>query len=659
MSLKHFCLLITFCILSVSSFAQAKERLTFSPGKPVAGQSINLTYTPLPGMEKANQIKAHIYSFNHFEWNTYEINLTKENDVWSGNYTIPINSGLLIFKFVGNGITDNNNNMGFACMVFGNDGKSIPGAYAGWGLFRSNKYGYDIPDYVNLDKYGVSDTVVHYWLQLEVERCRASNVPMSYMYVATMKGANTPDIESKTNRVMNFLLKDGSEDALINAMRIAMSDNKKTLSDSISDAIVKKYPQGKWAFKKRFDAISMVSDMNTKRSEMENMLESFTRTDELESFLQAYGRNYDDLYSNILLIDAVNKHFDGIQKYIPQMSFGGVISMFYRLVEVPHLRKDIPDSVLIKYADIMVDRLEKIKPIRPINYKFLSDEEWESKFDKLLADNVYIYYVDMLKNLGNYSKALDYAYKAQNALEYKSAPLNEDMAFLLNKAGKEDDLQTLLQKSLFTNQTSDTMMAMFKADYYKKHNSYDGYDKYVESFKNPADKSAMLESIKEYKRSGKMPAWRMTDANGNTVTSEQMKGKVYVLDFWASWCVPCKASFPGMKMAVEHFKDDKNVKFYFVDTQEMVQGYQKTAVDYLKKNNFPFNLLFDGKVGGSKINDEYVKQIESHYTISGIPLKIIVDGNGDIQYIAIGYKGSPSGLADELIEMIEQTKNFK
>ena len=458
---------------------------------------------------------------------------------------------------------------------------------------------------------------------------------------------------------MNFLLKDGSEDALINAMQIAMYDNKKTLSDSISDVIVKKYPQGKWAFKIRFDAVSIVNDMNVKRSDMNNMLNTFTNSDELESFLQKYGRSYEDLYSNILLIDAINKHYDGIFKYIPQMSFSGVTSMFYRLVEVPHLRKDIPDSILIKYADVMVDRIEKIKSVKPVYYRFLSDKQWNYESNKMLAKNIYIDYVDMLKNLGNYSKALDYAYKAQNALEYKSESLNDDMAFLLNKAGKESDLETLLQKSIYTNQTSDAMMDMFKADYYKKHNSYVGYDKYVESFKNPADKSAIIKPVKEYKRSGKMPAWKMTDANGNTVTSEQMKGKVYVLDFWASWCVPCKASFPGMKMAVEHFKDDKDVKFYFVDTQEMVPGYQKTAVGYLQKNNFPFNLLFDGKVGASKINDEYVKQIESHYTISGIPMKIIVDRNGNIQYIAIGYKGSPSGLSDELIEMIEQTKKIK
>jgi cytochrome oxidase Cu insertion factor (SCO1/SenC/PrrC family) len=64
------------------------------------------------------------------------------------------------------------------------------------------------------------------------------------------------------------------------------------------------------------------------------------------------------------------------------------------------------------------------------------------------------------------------------------------------------------------------------------------------------------------------PASKFTlmDLNGNKVSLDSLKGKTVVVDFWATWCGPCKASFPAMQKLVDRHKDDKNVAFLFVDT---------------------------------------------------------------------------------------------
>jgi len=151
-----------------------------------------------------------------------------------------------------------------------------------------------------------------------------------------------------------------------------------------------------------------------------------------------------------------------------------------------------------------------------------------------------------------------------------------------------------------------------------------------------------------------MPAadFTLTDLDGNKVALSDLKGKIVILDFWAIWCGPCKASFPAMQMAQNKYKDDPNVKFLFIHTWE--RGTTTPVEDakaFIKSKGYNFEVLMDLKDPRTKEN-----KVVSSYKVDGIPSKFVIDKNGIIRFHLMGFDGSNEAAVDELSMMINMAK---
>lgn len=133
----------------------------------------------------------------------------------------------------------------------------------------------------------------------------------------------------------------------------------------------------------------------------------------------------------------------------------------------------------------------------------------------------------------------------------------------------------------------------------------------------------------------KAPDFTVIDNKGDQVKLSDFKGKPIVLNFWASWCPPCKAEMPHFNEVYKEYQND--VVFMMID---LVDGARETLAKgkkHIKNQGYSFPVYFDTEQSAAY-----------SYGISSIPITLFIDSEG---YIVFGYRGQID--QDTLVDSIE------
>jgi cytochrome c biogenesis protein CcmG, thiol:disulfide interchange protein DsbE len=135
----------------------------------------------------------------------------------------------------------------------------------------------------------------------------------------------------------------------------------------------------------------------------------------------------------------------------------------------------------------------------------------------------------------------------------------------------------------------------------------------------------------------KVPAISMSSFDGQSFRTEEMSGKVIVLNFWASWCKPCEQEAAELESAYQFFKNDKDVVFLglaWTDTEP-------NSLEYLRK----FGITYPN-------GPDLRTTVSQMFRIRGVPETYIIGPDGRLAQVQIG----PFTSTEEIISAVQNVK---
>ena len=112
----------------------------------------------------------------------------------------------------------------------------------------------------------------------------------------------------------------------------------------------------------------------------------------------------------------------------------------------------------------------------------------------------------------------------------------------------------------------------------------------------------------------KAPDFSLKDAHGGSLSLSSLRGKVVLINFWATWCPPCKAEMPSMNRLYNEIRN-RGFEVVAISTDNSLS----TVKDFLARNRIDFPVLFDE-----------TKSVTRQYHVFSMPTTFLIDRSGMI-----------------------------
>jgi thiol-disulfide isomerase/thioredoxin len=634
-------LLVLTLALTISIVTIAQKNFELLTKKPTPGSVISFEYMPRNTvLQGVKDFEATAYLLEGKLPLAKSVTLKQTGGIYRGSVKTNDSTRAVFFAFANDEKFDNNNDEGYYTVLYDKKGSPVIGAnqalatsfnsYGGiWNLKQNaekaaefNKKEFENP----LAKEKLYNDYFSFLAQSKNEADKEL-LKAELAKHLNNKALSEPDLQ-RVKGIYDYVLK----------------DKEKGLA--IQDLIKERFPNGLW---KRSEASGNFQKAKT-LAEKEKLYADFHTA--FGPFDKADYNLIDNMTASLARMHADSGNYDAARKYIAKINTQStrattLNSIAWKLSGQGLSKKPIDVKEGLAFSLQSFDALNAEKKTMGGKIPYISDKQYL----KTLANNYHSYsdtYATLLYHNGDYAQAYEIERKAMENFKRKNININESFAILAEKVKGASAAQAELEKFLEEGKYTPAMKEQLQRLYLASGKSEVEWASYMTALEESAYNRLKAELAKKMINLP-APQFTLKDMDGKEVALSTLKGKVVVVDFWATWCGPCIASFPTMQTAVNKYKDNPDVAFLFIDTWENDSNRVQKVTEFVAKNKYTFHVLYDDPK--AKEGNEFV--VVKDFEVEGIPTKFVIDRNSNIRFKSVGYNSNAEEALKELSTMID------
>lgn len=602
---RLYALLLTASLLTTSAMAGT---VTFLPMSPRAGQTITLEYTPQErdaDMIEAGDPHAVVYLFTNEAESSQavEIPLTKKSGRWTGNLELRRDIVYGIVK-VGNGRTyDRNNDLFWEFLVTSDGTRHVEGANLKAAMARFGQ----LPAPCRM-KEDLNEALE--LLNTESRLYPKSAVAqINYIMIAKAVGElEEHEATGKYRELTSSVMQISSPVEAIAISQAYAAQEKAEEASRVMEDAARRFPNSIAAEQYQLEQISQAKSLQEFITGVVDHLKKYPATSARQNITDAVLRAASQQGALRLLISFLDNN--------PTAS-----AMTYHQAANIIGGNDTLRPEAIRLIDVGMKAAED--PARRPRNVGLS--EWNE--EQRIARSLLMFIKGAIERVNGRADAAIAALEKSVEIAGDDADKNcqEMLIDLYRSNGKSDKALALARKAIVAGHSSQGII-----NAYRSIQQQDGKDSAQiaadESKLRSSGRKAMAKRVQQEFLNQQAIDGTFTRLDGTPVNISDWKGKVVIIDYWATWCGPCRQSFPSLQKLYERYKNDPNVVIAVVNVWERSEDRVKTVKDFLAKNtNLTFPMFMDK-------DDSVVRK----FGVTGIPTKFYIGKDGRIQFKEVG-----------------------